>query len=182
MLNTLAGLALGFSITAVFSSPAIASHCPYFLTHGTNGEDYLVASDDRADEIRGYDGSDYIRGKDCADTLRGGEAPDNVHGAYGNDNIYGFDGSDHPNYCNILFTYCGELVGGAGSDLFEAGWHTDLIEDTYGGGDNDYGLGEGGDDTIRLDDGDSNDGAHGGGGWDRCVVDASTEKDSTCEA
>jgi hypothetical protein len=40
---------------------------------------------------------------------------------------------------------------------------------------------QGGHDLLRVNDGDTMDGAIGGPGWDTCVVDASIEAADTCE-
>ncbi|MCD6053526.1 MAG: hypothetical protein K0Q96_718 [Rubrobacteraceae bacterium] len=47
--------------------------------------------------------------------------------------------------------------------------------------DRDVTKGSGGHDLLRVNDGDTMDGAIGGPGWDTCVVDASIEAADTCE-
>jgi hypothetical protein len=43
-------------------------------------------------------------------------------------------------------------------------------------------IAQGGHDLLRVNDGDTMDGAIGGPGWDTCVVDASIEAADTCDA
>lgn len=177
-----AGILLGSGLPAFVSAPAQASHCPVGQDiGGTNGDDYLIAPDDQQNLIRGFGGSDYIRGKDCPDDLHGGDGPDNVHGAYGADDIFGGSGHDNPAHCNIIYTYCGELVGGAHSDTIYGSFGGDLLDDTASGDQLDIAQGEDANDTINVRDGDTSDVASGGSGTDSCTVDHGSEKDGTCE-
>lgn len=155
-----------------------SSHCTNVNLNGTGGEDYLVASSGQNNVIRGFDSADYIRGDDCVDELHGGQGPDNVHGAHGDDHVLGEDGNDNPNNCNSIFTYCGELVGGAGEDWIQGGINWDFIDDTYGPDGQDLAEGNDGDDTLKVNDGDLDDGADGGAGTDQCTADAASEKTS----
>lgn len=145
-------------VASSLTTLAEATTCPVGADiNGTSGEDYLVAPDNEQNLIRGFDGADFIRGKDCDDDLYGGKGPDNVHGAYGLDDIFGDDGNDNPNNCNLTFTYCGELVGGAHSDAISGGANWDKLDDTATGDVLDIAQGDGGDDNINVKDGAADD-------------------------
>jgi hypothetical protein len=78
----------------------------------------------------------------------------------------------------VLFERVGDgvrdkMIAQGGHDHLDARSYTDDRDVTKGGG---------GHDLLRVNDGDTMDGAIGGPGWDTCVVDASIEAADTCDA
>jgi hypothetical protein len=75
-----------------------------------------------------------------------------------------------------------ERVGDGVSDrMIAQGGHDHLDARAYTN-DRDVAKGSGGHDLLRVNDGDTMDGAIGGPGSDLCVVDAAIEASDTCEA
>ena len=77
----------------------------------------------------------------------------------------------------VLFERVGDgvpdrMIAKGGHDHLDARAYTD---------DRDVAKGNGGHDLLRVNDGDTMDGAIGGPGFDTCVVDASIEAADTCE-
>jgi hypothetical protein len=70
---------------------------------------------------------------------------------------------------------------GVRDKMVAQGGHDHLDARSYTN-DRDVTKGSGGHDLLRVNDGDTMDGAIGGPGWDTCVVDASIEAADTCEA
>ncbi len=78
----------------------------------------------------------------------------------------------------VLFERVGDgvpdrMIAKGGHDRLDARAYTD---------DRDVAKGNGGHDLLRVNDGDTMDGAVGGPGYDVCVVDATIEAADTCEA
>ena len=78
----------------------------------------------------------------------------------------------------VLFEGVGDrvpdrMIAKGGHDRLDARAYTD---------DRDVAKGNGGHDLLRVNDGDTMDGAVGGPGYDVCVVDATIEAADTCEA
>ena len=78
----------------------------------------------------------------------------------------------------VLFERVGDgvpdrMIAKGGHDRLDARAYTD---------DRDVAKGNGGHDLLRVNDGDTMDGAVGGPGYDVCVVDAAIEAADTCEA
>ena len=69
---------------------------------------------------------------------------------------------------------------GVHDKMIAQGGHDHLDARSYTN-DRDVTKGSGGHDLLRVNDGDTMDGAIGGPGWDTCVVDASIEAADTCE-
>ena len=78
----------------------------------------------------------------------------------------------------VLFERVGD---GVRDKMIAQGGHDHLDARSYTN-DRDVTKGSGGHDLLRVNDGDTMDGAIGGPGWDTCVVDASIEAADTCEA
>jgi hypothetical protein len=78
----------------------------------------------------------------------------------------------------VLFERVGD---GVPDRMIAQGGHDHLDARSYTN-DRDVTKGSGGHDLLRVNDGDTMDGAIGGPGWDTCVVDASIEAADTCEA
>jgi hypothetical protein len=74
-----------------------------------------------------------------------------------------------------------ERIGDGKKDLIRGYGNFDRIHANTYSNDVDQGYGYGGGDFIYVDDGDTLDGAHGGGGQDRCYVDATIEAGDDCE-
>ena len=77
----------------------------------------------------------------------------------------------------VLFERVGD---GVPDRMIAQGGHDHLDARSYTN-DRDVTKGSGGHDLLRVNDGDTMDGAIGGPGWDTCVVDASIEAADTCE-
>jgi len=77
----------------------------------------------------------------------------------------------------VLFERVGD---GVRDKMIAQGGHDHLDARSYTN-DRDVTKGSGGHDLLRVNDGDTMDGAIGGPGWDTCVVDASIEAADTCE-
>jgi len=74
-----------------------------------------------------------------------------------------------------------EQVGdGVSDNIYAQGGHDNLRAQNYTN-DNDTANGGFGNDVLHVNDGDALDGAVGGPGFDRCVVDATVEAADTCE-
>jgi hypothetical protein len=78
----------------------------------------------------------------------------------------------------VLFERVGD---GVRDKMIAQGGHDHLDARSYTN-DRDVTKGGGGHDLLRVNDGDTMDGAIGGPGWDTCVVDASIEAADTCDA
>ena len=77
----------------------------------------------------------------------------------------------------VLFERVGD---GVPDRMIAKGGHDHLDARSYTN-DRDVTKGNGGNDLLRVNDGDAMDGAIGGPGFDTCVVDASIEAADTCE-
>ena len=77
----------------------------------------------------------------------------------------------------VLFERVGD---GVPDRMIAQGGHDHLDARSYTN-DRNVTKGSGGHDLLRVNDGDTMDGAIGGPGWDTCVVDASIEAADTCE-
>jgi hypothetical protein len=74
-----------------------------------------------------------------------------------------------------------EQVGdGVADNIYAQGRHDNIRAQNYTN-DNDTANGGTGHDLLHVNDGDALDGAIGGPGFDRCVVDATIEASNTCE-
>jgi Ca2+-binding RTX toxin-like protein len=74
-----------------------------------------------------------------------------------------------------------EQVGdGVADNIYAQAGHDNLRAQNYTN-DNDTANGGSGHDVLHVNDGDALDGAIGGPGFDRCVVDATVEAADTCE-
>src|ERR671915_819783 len=74
-----------------------------------------------------------------------------------------------------------EQVGdGVADNIYAQGRHDNIRAQNYTN-DNDTANGGTGNDVLHVNDGDALDGAIGGPGFDRCVVDATVEAAKTCE-
>ena len=74
-----------------------------------------------------------------------------------------------------------EQVGdGVADNIYAQAGHDNLRAQNYTN-DNDTANGGSGHDVLHVNDGDALDGAIGGPGFDRCVVDATIEAANTCE-
>ena len=74
-----------------------------------------------------------------------------------------------------------EQVGdGVADDIYAQGRHDNIRAQNYTN-DDDTANGGTGNDVLHVNDGDALDGAIGGSGFDRCVVDATVEAANTCE-
>jgi hypothetical protein len=74
-----------------------------------------------------------------------------------------------------------EQVGdGVADNIYAQGRHDNIRAQNYTN-DNDTANGGTGNDVLHVNDGDALDGAIGGPGFDRCVVDATVEAANTCE-
>ncbi len=77
----------------------------------------------------------------------------------------------------VLFEQVGD---GVTDNMYALGGHDHLDARSYTN-DNDTANGGPGHDLLRVNDGDAQDGAIGGQGYDVCVVDATVEAADTCE-
>lgn len=127
---------------------------------GADGNDVIVGGDGN-DALFGGNGNDVILGAGGDDIIDAGAGNDVVHGGSGNDNIFGGDGND------VLLGGDGDdvILGENGDDVLSGGNGADII---YGGessqGDqsvvgnlylvtnDDILIGEGGNDTFRIED------------------------------
>jgi len=75
------------------------------VANGTEGDDWLIGSDDRSNRIYGLGGSDILYGWGLDDLLDGGDGNDTLDGSSGNDTLIGGSGMD-------------VLYGGDGDDLY----------------------------------------------------------------
>lgn len=100
---------------------ATASNSPLRTIYGTDGDDYIVAMDDRGVTLYGESGADNLNGGSGVDRLYGGIGNDQLYGNGGNDTLDGGAGDDM-------------LYGGAGNDtyIFNVGSGTDTIVDSEG--------------------------------------------------
>jgi len=73
------------------------------------------------------------------------------------------------------------LKESSGDDQMYGFRGADLIDARTYGGDEDIGYGGGGDDKVKVNDGDFEDTANGGGGSDLCVVDNVSEVGDGCD-
>jgi hypothetical protein len=73
-----------------------------------------------------------------------------------------------------------QLGDGVADNIYAQGGHDNLRAQNYTN-DNDVANGGSGYDVLHVNDGDTLDGAVGGSGYDRCVVDATIEASNTCE-
>ncbi len=98
-----------------------ASNSPLRTIYGTDGDDYMVAMDDRGVTLYG---------EGNADNLNGGNGADKLYGSIGNDQLYGNGGNDTLNgdADNDM------LYGGSGNDtyIFNVGSGEDTIVDSEG--------------------------------------------------
>jgi len=177
-----AGLLVGCFMATVMHSEAEATHCASETINGNSGENSLYSNTDRASTLNGFGAADYLRGYECGDTMNGGDGPDNMHGAFGYDVMKGEGGHENANQCSIFFVYCGEVLGGGDGDRMEGNDGSDYLDDTSSGGDIDDAVGGLADDTLKVNDGDTQDLATGGAGTDACPADSSSEKGSDCES
>jgi Ca2+-binding RTX toxin-like protein len=124
--------------------------------------------------------ADNITGTNAGESLIGTPDDDSIHAAGGNDFVYGDDGDD-------------STLGGLGNDIIETSNGDDnnnggpgndtLYEDFFSGegaGDADVVGGAAGSDEITVADGDPDDLAAGGLGFDECVIDEG-DAVSSCE-
>ena len=77
----------------------------------------------------------------------------------------------------VIFEQVGD---GVEDNIYAQGRHDNIRAQNYTN-DNDTANGGSGNDVLHVNDGDALDGAIGGSGFDRCVVDATVEAADTCE-
>ncbi|WDE02581.1 calcium-binding protein [Thalassomonas actiniarum] len=111
-----------------------------------DGNDLLVAVENKSNSLSGGLGDDVLVGHNGADTLKGGAGHDILVGNSGNDKLDGGSGDD-------------ELYGGEGADELRGGEDNDTLE---GGSGDDTLYGDAGDD--KLYGGEGNDSLYGNGG------------------
>ncbi len=100
---------------------ATSANSPLRAVYGTEGDDYIVAMDDKNVKLYGENGNDNLSGGRGRDTLIGGSGNDEINGNAGDDTLDGGKGNDY-------------LYGGQGNDtyLFGAKYGKDCILDSEG--------------------------------------------------
>ncbi|MEM7311507.1 MAG: LamG-like jellyroll fold domain-containing protein, partial [Planctomycetota bacterium] len=105
---------------------------------GSQYDDSVTASSERAVTVFGFAGNDTLIGSSFDDSLNGGSGNDIVFGLQGNDSLFGESGAD-------------ELHGDEGEDLLDGGSGPDRL---FGGSGNDHQFGGEGNDSLLGDLGD----------------------------